>query len=211
MSEKFVIDYDLEELEEENEQLQKENKRLKERNDELEDELEESSAFIIEQREENKQLKKSEKINMEYAEQIVEENQKLRISKNDLRREKEQLQKENEQLRKELDNFRPVMFQDMRKGTVILYTKKFGNNDEVFDEKEAIIQRLKLENENLRKQVKSSETTSDATSNYNAHLESKITTLEKENKQLREIVNKLEEAIGKFIDKYGCKMVIDDE
>ena len=52
-------------------------------------------------------------------------------------------------------------------------------------------------NENLRKQVKSSETTSDATSNYNAHLESKITTLEKENKQLREIVNKLEEAIGK--------------
>ena len=107
------------------------------------------------------------------------------------------LKEENEQLRKELDNFRPVMFQDMRKGTVILYTKKFGNNDEVFDEKEAIIQRLKLENENLRKQVKSSETTSDATSNYNAHLESKITTLEKENKQLREIVNKLEEAIGK--------------
>ena len=148
-------------------------------------------------KEENKQLKKSEKINTDYAEQIVEENQKLRISKNDLRREKEQLQKENEQLRKELDNFRPVMFQDMREGTVILYIKKFGNNDEVFDEKEAIIQRLKLENENLRKQVKSSETTSDATSNYNAHLESKITTLEKENKQLREIVNKLEEAIGK--------------
>ena len=41
------------------------------------------------------------------------------------------------------------------------------------------------ENEQLRKQVKSSETTSDATSNYNAHLESKITTLEKENEQLK--------------------------
>ena len=91
------------------------------------------------------------------------------------------LEKENEQLRKELDNFRPVMFQDMRKGTVILYSKKFGNNDEVSDEKDAIIQRLALENENLRKQVESSETTSNVTSNYNAHLESKISTLEKEN------------------------------
>lgn len=44
---------------------------------------------------------------------------------------------------------------------------------------------LRNENEQLRKQVKSSETTSDATSNYNAHLESKITTLEKENEQLQ--------------------------
>lgn len=33
------------------------------------------------------------------------------------------LSKENEKLRKELDNFKPVMFQDMRKGTVILYSK----------------------------------------------------------------------------------------
>ena len=142
---------------------------------------------IKELKEDNEQLKKSEKINTDYAEQIVEENQKLRIAKNDLQREKEQLQKENEQLRKELDNFRPVMFQDMRKGTVILYTKKFGNNDEVSDGKDAIIQRLALENENLRKQVESSETTSNATSNYNAHLESKISTLEKENEQLRKI------------------------
>ena len=155
-------------------------------------------------KEENKQLKKSEKINTDYAEQIVEENQKLRISKNDLRREKEQLQKENEQLRKELDNFRPVMFQDMRKGTVILYTKKFGNNDEVSDGKDAIIQRLELENENLRKQVKSSETTSDATSNYNAHLESKITTLEKENEKLREELSdceKIRHSVFKRIEK----------
>lgn len=33
------------------------------------------------------------------------------------------LKEENEQLRKELDNFKPVMFQDMRKGTIILYSK----------------------------------------------------------------------------------------
>lgn len=68
--------------------------------------------------EENEQLKKSEKINMEYAEQIVEENQQLRIAKNDLRIENEQLhlaiddllshtscdeiKKENEQLQHEL-------------------------------------------------------------------------------------------------------------
>jgi len=34
-----------------------------------------------------------------------------------------ELKKDNEQLRKELDNFKPVMFQDIRKGTVILYSK----------------------------------------------------------------------------------------
>ena len=33
------------------------------------------------------------------------------------------LKEENEQLRKELDNFKPVIFQDVRKGTVILYSK----------------------------------------------------------------------------------------
>lgn len=37
------------------------------------------------------------------------------------------LEEENEQLRKELDNFKPVMFQDIR-GTVILYSK--GGIDE---------------------------------------------------------------------------------
>ena len=46
-------------------------------------------------RKENKRLKKSEKINMEYAEQIVEENQKLRIAKNDLRIENERLKSRN--------------------------------------------------------------------------------------------------------------------
>ena len=34
-----------------------------------------------------------------------------------------QLKEENKELRKELDNFKPVMFQDVRKGTVILYSK----------------------------------------------------------------------------------------
>lgn len=38
------------------------------------------------------------------------------------------LKEENEQLRKELDSFKPVMFQDMRKGTVRLYSK--GGIDE---------------------------------------------------------------------------------
>jgi len=44
---------------------------------------------------------------------------------------------------------------------------------------------LRKENEQLQKQVKSFETTMNATSDYNAFLESKITTLEKENEQLR--------------------------
>lgn len=51
---------------------------------------------------ENERLKKSEKINMEYAEQIVEENQKLRIAKNDLRIE-------NEQLRKQIQNYEQLI------------------------------------------------------------------------------------------------------
>lgn len=38
------------------------------------------------------------------------------------------LKEKNEQLMKELDSFKPVMFQDMRKGTVILYSK--GDIDE---------------------------------------------------------------------------------
>ena len=39
-----------------------------------------------------------------------------------------EMSEENEQLRKELDSFKPVMFQDVRKGTVILYSK--GDIDE---------------------------------------------------------------------------------
>ena len=36
----------------------------------------------------------------------------------------DQLKEENEQLQRELDCFHPVMFQDMRKGTVVLYLKE---------------------------------------------------------------------------------------
>lgn len=111
-------------------------------------------------RKENKRLKKSEKINMEYAEQIVEENQQLRIAKNDLRIE-------NEQLHLAIDD-------------LLSHTS---------------CEEIKKENEQLRKQVKSLETTSDATSNYNAHLESKITTLEKENEKLQKENEKIQEEI----------------
>lgn len=69
------------------------------------------------------------------------------------------------------------------------YRSQSDDMCEILNEKEAIIQRLELENENLRKQLKSSETTSNATSDYNAFLESKITTLEKENEQLRKELN----------------------
>ena len=48
------------------------------------------------------------------------------------------------------------------------------------------IKDLKEENEKLQKQVESSETTMNATSNYNAFLESKIITLEKESEQLKQ-------------------------
>ena len=35
----------------------------------------------------------------------------------------QKFKEENEQLRKELDDFKPVLFNDIRKGTVILYSK----------------------------------------------------------------------------------------
>ena len=38
------------------------------------------------------------------------------------------IKKQNEQLQRELDSFKPVMFQDMRKVTIILYSK--GDTDE---------------------------------------------------------------------------------
>ena len=40
----------------------------------------------------------------------------------------DEIKKQNEQLQRELDSFKPVMFQDMRKGTIILYSK--GGTDE---------------------------------------------------------------------------------
>lgn len=39
-----------------------------------------------------------------------------------------ELNKQNKQLQKELNDFKPVMFQDMLKGTIILYSK--GGTDE---------------------------------------------------------------------------------
>lgn len=55
---------------------------------------------------------------------------------------------------------------------------------ELFDK----IERLELENENLRKQMKSFETTMNATSDYNAYLQSEVKDLEKENGKLRKQV-----------------------
>ena len=80
------------------------------------------------------------------------------------------------------------------------YRSQSDDMCEILNEKEAIIQRLELENENLRKQVKSSETTSNATSNYNAFLESKITTLEQENEKLRGINKEIGD------DLYNCRL-----
>ena len=75
--------------------------------DEVVDKLNEQQDTIFEQKiaidemitdyknleKENEKLRKSEKINMEYAKQIVDENHKLRIAKNDLRIENEKLKR----------------------------------------------------------------------------------------------------------------------
>lgn len=45
-----------------------------------------------------------------------------------LEKENEQLRKENKELQTELDSFRPVLFHDMRIGTITLYSK--GGIDE---------------------------------------------------------------------------------
>lgn len=60
---------------------------------------------------ENEELKKSEKINMEYAEQIVEENQQLRIAKNDLRIENEQFLLAIDDLLAYMSQLMELMFQ----------------------------------------------------------------------------------------------------
>ena len=62
-------------------------------------------------------------VNEVEAEEIVDVMNGLDTKVRESRKAISKLQKENEQLQKELDNFKPVMFQDMRKGTVILYSK----------------------------------------------------------------------------------------
>lgn len=59
-----------------------------------------------------------------------------------------------------------------------------------------LLNKLYEENEQLRQDLKSLETTSNATSDYNAHLQGKIRILEKENEQLRQTVQHLTEEIG---------------
>ena len=62
-------------------------------------------------------------VNEVEAEEIVDVMNGLDTKVRESRKAISKLQKENEQLQKELDNFKPVIFQDMRKGTVILYSK----------------------------------------------------------------------------------------
>lgn len=87
--------------------------------------------------EENEQLRKAEKINMEYAEQIVEENQKLRIAKNNLRRENEQLSV-------------------IRRDEIKYWKNKYDNAVETFDVDETTatkIRELEKENEQLKQKL----------------------------------------------------------
>ena len=66
-----------------------------------------------------KQFKLSSETVLQY--QIMDNDTDL--NENEVVDKLNELSEENEQLRKELDNFKPVMFQDVRKGTVTLYSK----------------------------------------------------------------------------------------
>ena len=69
---------------------------------------------------------------MSNMEKLEEENEQLKqehkIAIDEMITDYKNLEKENEQLQKELDSFRPVLFHDMRIGTITLYTK--GGIDE---------------------------------------------------------------------------------
>ena len=41
-----------------------------------------------------------------------------------------ELQEENEQLKKEINSFKPVVFQDINEGTILLYTKEHGESND---------------------------------------------------------------------------------
>lgn len=81
-------------------------RKVNELADNLADEVKKNGLLnedINQLRIENMRLKKTEKINMEYAEQIVKENQKLRIAKNDLRIENDRLRQKIEKASDMLD------------------------------------------------------------------------------------------------------------
>lgn len=86
------------------------------RNDEVVDLLNEQQAKIERLEDENAKYH----FNLSLAETKVK-NREKKISEQQATISR--LEEENEQLRKELNNFKPVLFQDMRKGTVILYSK----------------------------------------------------------------------------------------
>lgn len=99
--------------------------------------LEEVCEKLNELSGENEQLRKAEKINMDYAEQIVEENQKLRIAKNNLRRENEQLS-------------------IIRRDEIKYWKNKYDNAVETFDVDETTatkIRELEKENEQLKQKL----------------------------------------------------------
>lgn len=102
-----------------------------------------------------------------------------------------QLKEENEQLEKGKMESLSLLGEEIDKNEQLRQANRtLGDNlkqeeYENANEYNALLE----ENEQLRKQVESSETTSNATSHYNAFLESKITTLEKENRELRQELN----------------------
>lgn len=113
-------------------------KRIRDtQNNETYIDLEDVCEFLNDLNDENEQLRKAEKINMEYAEQIVEENQKLRIAKNNLRRENEQLS-------------------IIRRDEIKYWKNKYDNAVETFDVDETTatkIRELEKENEQLKQKL----------------------------------------------------------
>lgn len=69
---------------------------------------------------------------MSNMEKLEKENEQLKqehkITIDEMITDYKKLEKENKQLRTELDSFRPVLFHDMRIGTITLYSK--GGTDE---------------------------------------------------------------------------------
>lgn len=76
--------------------------------------LNEKESIISALKEENEQLR--HEIEIEKKWQLAQDRYYVKIKE------------ENEQLQKELDNFKPIMFKNMQKGTIILYSK--GGIDE---------------------------------------------------------------------------------